>query len=334
MDADLLRNAGMVAGIGGIALAVLMTVFREVIRKNIFPRLDPQAGYRLLRMVLFMTWSVAIIGVGAWFMTKRADNPGMTGTPLKEFTIVGLITDAQENGIAEASVSVVGKGSFVKSDSSGAFSLTTWLGDDRDVTVRITKDGYRPKTEPVTLPTKNLIIALERASTAATPPAAADAPAPAGDSALVTRPANAANAGDSLPVAAPAETQSFTAVSAALARLGVNLPSNTPADSTPRGTISVQYTGDAMGGCVLNLGMNLGGQDFAPTGNPYAVNGVALGASQYTISGSISCPSPNGPLSCIANGAGSLRLRNGGVYNVVWQNTALGQCQVTLVAAT
>ena len=332
MDADLLRNAGMVAGIGGIALAVLMTVFREVIRKNIFPRLDPQAGYRLLRLVLFMTWSVAIIGVGAWFMTKRADNPGAAGTPLKEFTIVGLVTDAQENGIAEASISVVGKGSFVRSDSSGAFSLTTWLGDERDVTVRITKDGYRPKTEPVTLPTKNLIIALERASTADAPAVAAQATGPAPANTLVARPEGPDNATNTTPIAAPARSQAFNEVSAALARLGVNLPGNT-ADATPRGAISVQYTGDAMGGCVLNLGMNVGGRDFAPTGNPYAVNDVALGSSQYTISGSISCPSPTGPVSCIATGAGPLLLRNGGLYNVVWQNTALGQCQVGLVAA-
>ena len=50
MDAKLLEIAGQVAGIGGLALGVLLIVFRDIIRKNIFPKLPPPAqAYRLLR---------------------------------------------------------------------------------------------------------------------------------------------------------------------------------------------------------------------------------------------------------------------------------------------
>jgi hypothetical protein len=63
MTADVLRVVGQVAGIGGIALGVFLLLFREVIRKKVFPMLTREQGYRLLRMVLVLVWSVAVLGV-------------------------------------------------------------------------------------------------------------------------------------------------------------------------------------------------------------------------------------------------------------------------------
>ncbi len=39
MDADVLKVVGQVAGIGGLALGVFLLLFRDIIRKNIFPKL-------------------------------------------------------------------------------------------------------------------------------------------------------------------------------------------------------------------------------------------------------------------------------------------------------
>jgi hypothetical protein len=66
MDAELLKIVGQVAGIGGISLGVLLLVFRDVIRKKIFPRLTKKQAYKLLRFVLLLTWLVALAGIGAW----------------------------------------------------------------------------------------------------------------------------------------------------------------------------------------------------------------------------------------------------------------------------
>lgn len=297
MDAETLKSVGLVAGIGGIALAVLMTVFREVIRKNIFAQLDPHAGYRLLRLILVLTWSVAIIGVGAWLMAKRGEQS--SGMPLAttEFKIVGLITDQQENGIADANVSIVGNGSFVRSDSAGSFTLPVALGDERDVIVRITKNGFRPKTQPVTLPTKNLIVVLDAAQAVDPLLGAHDAPP-----------------------SAPAP------------RSIEQSPTTSPALAINRGAISIQYLGDALG-CMVTVQMHMGGRDFTPVTNPFLVTDIALGATSYTINGVVTCPMAAGPVSCAASGSGQLDLRSGGVYNVVWQNTALGQCTVGLTPA-
>lgn len=66
MDAELLKIAGQVAGIGGIALGVLLLVFRDVIRKKIFPMLTKEQAYKLLRSTLLLAWLIALAGIGAW----------------------------------------------------------------------------------------------------------------------------------------------------------------------------------------------------------------------------------------------------------------------------
>jgi hypothetical protein len=66
VDASVLKIVGQIAGIGGLALGVFLILFREVIRKNIFPKLPPQEAYRLLRLITVAVWSVAIVGILAW----------------------------------------------------------------------------------------------------------------------------------------------------------------------------------------------------------------------------------------------------------------------------
>src|SRR5438128_7877237 len=49
MDPELLKTVSKVAGIGGIALCVVLLVFQDVIRKNIFPMLTKDHAYRIIR---------------------------------------------------------------------------------------------------------------------------------------------------------------------------------------------------------------------------------------------------------------------------------------------
>ena len=84
MDTELLKVVGQVAGIGGLALGVFLLLFREVIRKRIFPMLPPAQAYRLLRLIIVAVWSVAIVGIAAWVYVGQgptravsADNGGV-----------------------------------------------------------------------------------------------------------------------------------------------------------------------------------------------------------------------------------------------------------------
>ena len=70
MEAGILKTVGQIAGIGGIAIGTFLLLFRDVIRKNIFPTLSKDHAYRLLRLILILVWSVALVGIGAWVYTS------------------------------------------------------------------------------------------------------------------------------------------------------------------------------------------------------------------------------------------------------------------------
>jgi hypothetical protein len=72
VTAEILRTVGQIAGIGGLALGVLLLVFRDIVRKKIFPKLPPAEAYRLLRLITVAVWSVAIVGIVAWVYIARA----------------------------------------------------------------------------------------------------------------------------------------------------------------------------------------------------------------------------------------------------------------------
>lgn len=70
MDVELLKTVGQVAGIGGLALGVFLLLFRDIIRKRIFPQLTRTQAFRLLLILSVLIWSVALAGIGAWVWTE------------------------------------------------------------------------------------------------------------------------------------------------------------------------------------------------------------------------------------------------------------------------
>jgi len=123
MDPEILKTVGEVAGIGGISLGVVLLVFREVIRKNVFPKLPAPEAYRLLRLIVVLTFGIGIAGLGAWVVTNRQATPSFTnvtnigtiqneflavmGQPLNDPVLEKLIQQALEltaKGDAKASI--------------------------------------------------------------------------------------------------------------------------------------------------------------------------------------------------------------------------------------
>src|SRR5690348_13692445 len=85
MNAEFFKIVGQVAGIGGIAIGAFLFLFRDIIRKNIFPNLTKDQAYNLLRLISFLVWSVAIAGIIAWVLTytiTSADKNGRDTQPL------------------------------------------------------------------------------------------------------------------------------------------------------------------------------------------------------------------------------------------------------------
>lgn len=76
METGVLETVAKVAGIGGIALGVLLLLFREIVRKSIFPKLSPKDAYRLLTTMTLAVFAVAVVGVGAWVWVGTHPAPG------------------------------------------------------------------------------------------------------------------------------------------------------------------------------------------------------------------------------------------------------------------
>ncbi|MGZ8526501.1 MAG: hypothetical protein ACXWVV_02830 [Kaistella sp.] len=74
MDTELLKILGQVAGIGGVGAGILLIIYKEIIRKNIFPNLGKDYAYFLLRLIVILVWSIAAIGIGGWIFIEYTKN--------------------------------------------------------------------------------------------------------------------------------------------------------------------------------------------------------------------------------------------------------------------
>ena len=72
---EILIIFGKIAGIGGLAIGVLLLLYRDILSKNIFPNLTKEQGYKIIRLIIFVVWSVAILGMAAWvFLSINSTN--------------------------------------------------------------------------------------------------------------------------------------------------------------------------------------------------------------------------------------------------------------------
>lgn len=66
MDDKFLITLGQIAGIGGISVGTLLMIFRDIVRKKIFPKLTKEHGFRLLMLIVVLVWITAIVGILSW----------------------------------------------------------------------------------------------------------------------------------------------------------------------------------------------------------------------------------------------------------------------------
>lgn len=66
LDAQVWTTIGKAAGLGGISVAALLLLFRDLIRRKFFPLLRATDAYRLLRLMTICATVTAIFGIIAW----------------------------------------------------------------------------------------------------------------------------------------------------------------------------------------------------------------------------------------------------------------------------
>ena len=71
---SILEKVGQIAGIGGLSLGVLLLIFKEILRKNIFPSLNRKQAYSIIKLIIILTFVVAIAGIMAWVWSETFNN--------------------------------------------------------------------------------------------------------------------------------------------------------------------------------------------------------------------------------------------------------------------
>lgn len=82
MEQETIKVVAQVAGIGGVAIGGMVLIFRDVIRRNIFPTLTRQHAFELIRLIVILSFLMALSGIGAWIYTNTHLNPPGTVTDL------------------------------------------------------------------------------------------------------------------------------------------------------------------------------------------------------------------------------------------------------------
>jgi hypothetical protein len=167
MEAGFLKTAGQIAGIGGLAIGTLLILFRDVIRKNVFPTLSKNHAYSLLRLILILTWSVAVLGVVAWYFSATASSPisksrsaNEASAQPKDIEIAGQIRE-QALGISDASIIDLNSSGSTKSDLFGRFTLKVKEARLGWARIQVSKQGY-DTWEDYVQTTGSVIVSLER----------------------------------------------------------------------------------------------------------------------------------------------------------------------------
>jgi len=99
MDREILEVFGKIAGIGGLSLGVMLIIFRDFLAKKIFPTLSKDQAYKLLRLLLLLTWSIAIIGIfsylyNIYFNTNKISaEPDLTKIVIMESPLREVVYD-------------------------------------------------------------------------------------------------------------------------------------------------------------------------------------------------------------------------------------------------
>jgi hypothetical protein len=166
MDYHLFKIAGAVAGVGGIAIASVVYIFREVIRREIFPQLTSKQAYGLLNRIVVLIFIIGVLGILAyivvnWRSESHAGNipnhSDQTPTPAPVKTALsGTVVDQNERPLQGVKVTLDDLPGMVpiETSSDGVFNLKEIPKKYGEmVRLRIIAEGYQPNpyTEDVEL---------------------------------------------------------------------------------------------------------------------------------------------------------------------------------------
>src|ERR1700687_3616339 len=175
MDAKVLEVAGKLAGLAGLSVAAILLLFRDIVRRNIFPRLSAQDAYRLIRLLAILAFIVAMSGITTWGYLQGHQAIQSKGTDSSETEVarqrlLGVarraVDESSNEPIQQAALTISGRPESYVSEDNGNFRITIQPGmiTDRSVRIRVGKEGYVAWDRSVGVPVENLVIQMRRST--------------------------------------------------------------------------------------------------------------------------------------------------------------------------
>lgn len=92
MEGKLLTSLGKIAGLGGIALGVLLLIFQGVLQKQFLPQagLTSDQAFAIILSLLILTFGISGIGVIAWLIGRAVGPKAPMSIPAMS-TFAGLM---------------------------------------------------------------------------------------------------------------------------------------------------------------------------------------------------------------------------------------------------
>jgi hypothetical protein len=167
MEAEFFRVVGGVAGLAGLAVGMILLLYREILTKNVFPTLSKRDAYRLLQNIAVLAWSVAMCGIVGWVwstaLLHRKHDPAAsaaedsTAPLVVAGTVVDQLTDL---GIGNATIRIDGENAQYSSEDNGNFRIALRNRSGDRIHLSVNRTGYLETNQSVMPPTHDLILQM------------------------------------------------------------------------------------------------------------------------------------------------------------------------------
>lgn len=120
---DFFETLGKYAGIGGFSLGFILVIFREIIRKTIFPKLKQSQSYRIILTIIISSFVLAAIGLIFFAFSSYSNNRREISEHIFYY---GEIVDVKNMPLANAWIYLEKDGTTTKkvaSDTYGKFAI-------------------------------------------------------------------------------------------------------------------------------------------------------------------------------------------------------------------
>ncbi len=82
MEPDVVKTVGQIAGIGGIAIGIILLLYKEFLSNANLKKMDATQTFKTTKLFLWLTWTIAILGLASW-MFLEMKKPTTSTSPVQ-----------------------------------------------------------------------------------------------------------------------------------------------------------------------------------------------------------------------------------------------------------